>query len=829
MADMDSNAELREQIAALQAENQKLQTINKALMYRVEEGGGNLNAAYSVFEHSVQLALHVNLKTKELNSALEQLHLANQRLSVANDEANLLKQRFHDAIESINEAFVLLDGNGNINFQNSMFESFWYETPIRPKVGDNYYQLKSNAKKQGVILNVIPGKNNTTVYYMSNQRWFQLTERPTNDGGIVLLFTDITALKHAETQRYEKAIQAKNELLQNLLNNLAQGVLLLNEHGRPEVWNDAFLRYSGLTKHTLIRAKNIHTLNLKSNVELLVETEQNETVQILEDESVFHIKRVKLENAKSILTYSDITESYLYAETLKENEKWLRTITDNIPAMIAYIDKDRTFRFVNKKYQSWYGKDSRILVNTQLNETVQLPNYGLLEPFINRALDGETVSFESRETDEYGNEIYLLKSYVPNFNASQKVDGFFVLTTDITERINAAQALQIAYDELEDRVEQRTYELREANESKSKFLAAVSHDLLQPLNAAQLFVNALIGQTDSHPNNPELLNSMQNSLFDLENLIVSLVDISKLDAGVVKADKTIFPVDKLLSNISSDYKRISVKHNVSFTSVPCNVYVNSDSVLLARILRNYLSNALRHSPNGKVLLGCRRQGDFINIEVWDNGDGIAKDDLGIIFKEFKRLKASPRAHQSLGLGLAIVDKMAKVLDHEINVRSTLGRGSCFSVKVPITYPQTSLVEKPQPVMDFHADTAHNNITIWVVDNDQAICLGMQSLLSNWGFTVMTAESLTELSATCDVRNDRCDLLIVDYHLNDENGFDVSRVVNRERGERVPTIMITANYSPELQTLTKQQHITLLNKPVKPLKLKMSLQHLLKLN
>lgn len=828
MVDMDSNAELQAQIAALQAENHKLQTINKALMYRVEEGGGNLNAAYSVFEHSVQLALHVNLKTKELNLALEQLHLANQKLSVANAEANLLKQRFHDAIESINEAFVLLDGKGNINFQNSMFESYWYDSPITPRVGDNYYQLKSNAKKLGVILNVIPGKRNTTVYYMSNQRWFQLTERPTKDGGIVLLFTDITALKQAESQRYEKAIQAKNELLQNLLNNLVQGVLLINENGRPEVWNDAFLRYSGLNKITLLRSKKIESVNRKSKVDLLIETEQNESIQILEDESVFHIKRVQLDNGKAILTYSDITDSYTYAETLKKNEKWLRTITDNVPAMIAYIDKDRTFRFVNKKYQSWYGKDLRILLNTHL-KTVQLPNYGLLEPYINRALDGETVSFESRETDEFGNEIYLLKSYVPNRNANQDVDGFFVLSTDVTDRINAAQALQMAYDELEDRVEQRTFELREANESKSKFLAAVSHDLLQPLNAAQLFVNALLGQTNAQENNPELLHSMQNSLFDLENLIVSLVDISKLDAGVIKADKTIFPIDKLLTNITSDYERISIKYNVSFKSVSSHVYVHSDSVLLARILRNYLSNALRHTPYGKVLLGCRRQGDFINIEVWDNGDGIAKDDLGIIFKEFKRLKASHRAHQSLGLGLAIVDKMAKVLEHQINVRSTLGRGSCFSVKIPMARPQTSLEHKPQSVLNFGSDVSHTNLTIWVIDNDQAICLGMKSLLSNWGFTVLTAESLEDLSASCDLRHDRCDLLIVDYHLNDENGFDVSKAINKQRGERLPTIMITANYSPELQSLTKQQQITLLNKPVKPLKLKMSLQHLLKLN
>ncbi|WP_413701114.1 sensor histidine kinase [Psychromonas sp. KJ10-10] len=213
-------------------------------------------------------------------------------------------------------------------------------------------------------------------------------------------------------------------------------------------------------------------------------------------------------------------------------------------------------------------------------------------------------------------------------------------------------------------------------------MAAVSHDLLQPLNATQLFTSSI----SEHPLNESLISlvsSVTNSLNDLENLISTLVDISKLDAGVVKADKSIFKLSDLLDNLSNEYQQQSIVYDIKFRYVACTSFVNSDSVLLARILRNFLSNAFRYTDKGKVLLGCRRQGNNIRIEVWDNGSGIVADQLSEIFKEFKRLKSSHSAYTNgLGLGLAIVDKISKVLQHPINVVSTQGKGSLFSVTIP---------------------------------------------------------------------------------------------------------------------------------------------------
>ena len=423
--------------------------------------------------------------------------------------------------------------------------------------------------------------------------------------------------------------------------------------------------------------------------------------------------------------------------------------------------------------------------------------------------------------------------------------GFFVLINDVTERINAAQALKDANFELEQRVQTRTQaleneidnrraaqqrlslamlEAKSATESKSKFLAAVSHDLLQPLNAAQLFAASLLGDFD--PTEKPLLNSIKSSLNDLENLIVTLVDISKLDAGVIKPDKQIFALNSLLENISADYEKISLVHDIDFTFVPTSVYVESDSLLLARILRNYLSNAVRYARGRKVTLGCRRRLAHIEIQVWDTGGGIEAANLQEIFKEFKRLKGAVQAQQSLGLGLAIVDKMAKVLGHDINVVSEYGKGSCFSVSLPIMdKPRKTNYTQQQPALFTHD---LDGAVVWMVDNDPTICDAMQTLLSKWGCEIETATSLDVLGDSVDLVDGTCDLLLVDYHLdNDQTGIMVADAINQLRAQAIPTIMISANYSKELQEQCKALEISLLNKPVKPLKLRMTMQQCIK--
>ncbi|GGI94135.1 hybrid sensor histidine kinase/response regulator [Shewanella hanedai] len=853
-----SEQALIDEITELKLQNSKLAKINQVLMKRVEEGGGNQNEPYAAFEHSVHLAEQVKEKTQALNETLAQLERSNRALKLANEQANIFRQRFIDAIESISDAFVLLDSDGRIILQNSHFVNFWKKSGLRVEEGINLNDFKDLAKTRGVISQAYPGDaDNSPVYKLSDNRWFQLNERRTREGGWVMLYTDITALKVAESERYEKAMAQKSKLLQNLVDNLSQGVILISSHDQVEVWNKRFVEMSKLSPH-MLRSMPYFS-NLKNSTELDLEPKSNNEddyyVQSLSNGTVLEIRDHRLNNGKLIKTFTDITTRHRYAESLKKSESWLRLITDNVPAMIAYVGSDLKFQFTNQVYVDWYGWAKGELYGLELEQSRINGDFIQLQPFVDRALKGESVSFEIEELNSSGAPAHLLKSYVPNRDSTGTVLGFFVLVRDITLRRNNALALQKAHDLLDIRVKERTSQLQSLNDilqveveerrlaesnltaaineaemaniSKTKFLAAVSHDLLQPLNAAQLFTSSLSEQL-SHKSASSLLGSISSSLDDLENLISTLVDISKLDAGVVKADKSTFNLGELLTNLANEYQQITEQFDVELHHVPLNAIVHTDSVLLARILRNFLSNAFRYTDKGKVLLGCRRQGDSISIQVWDNGAGIAKDQIKEIFKEFKRLKSSQKAFSNgLGLGLAIVDKLSKVLAHPIEVNSIEGKGSVFSVSVPL-----GKIDKMQQRNDnlsrALANTDLANRNVWLIDNDASICLAMSQLLNGWQCHVTTATSLEALVRKVDIKTEQADILIVDYHLDDDiNGLDVAIEINESRDIALPILMITANYSEELKSKAKQRGILLLNKPVKPMKLKTSMLYLLK--
>jgi PAS domain S-box-containing protein len=849
MNNINTEESLVDQVAHLKEENRKLKKINHALMDRVENHGNHF-APYDAFEHSVNLTVQVREKTRELKNTLGKLERTNRALTVANNIANLFKQRFTDAIESISEAFVLLDADGRIILQNSTFSSFWQGLGLSTSVGVNLRDLKDRAKTLGIISHVHPGdaENTNPIYKLSNGRWVQLNERRTIEGGWVMLYSDITDLKTAENVRYEEGMANKSLLLQSLVNNLSQGVVLLSSELQIEVWNNRFAQISQLSPVLLNEKPYFSHLRNLTELDLAPKREHAYHVQCLSNGTVVEIRDHHLKNGKFVKTFTDITERHRYAESLKKNERWLRLITDNVPAMIAYVGADLKFQFTNQVYLDWYGHSASELYGLVDHQNRTNFDYGQVKKYVSRALKGESVSFETREKNLAGELCYLFKSYVPNIDIAGNVLGFFVLIRDVTARKKNALALQKAHDLLEVGVQERTSQLQteikghqqaqeslvkaikeadEANMSKTKFLAAVSHDLLQPLNAAQLFNSSLAEEVLNTPLEP-IVNSVDASLSDLENLICTLVDISKLDAGVVHADKCSFKLSDLLDNLANEYQQQAKEYEVNLHYVSTDVVVYSDSVLLARVLRNFLSNAFRYTENGKVLLGCRRHGDTISIEVWDNGVGIAKEKINEIFQEFKRLKSSKVAFRNgLGLGLAIVDKISKVLDHPIKVDSIKSKGSMFSIEVPIgKLEQLSAQDSLPSQIRQNTDLAER--TIWVIDNDANICDGMARLLGGWGCNVITAISLEHLEEQVDIYQDHADILIVDYHLdNDLTGFSAAKYINEKRDNPLPTLMITANYSKSLKNEVAKTGILLLNKPVKPMKLKTTMLHLLR--
>ncbi|ERM56623.1 histidine kinase [Vibrio mimicus CAIM 1883] len=391
------------------------------------------------------------------------------------------------------------------------------------------------------------------------------------------------------------------------------------------------------------------------------------------------------------------------------------------------------------------------------------------------------------------------------------------LNTQLSNEINERERIQ-------NRLQEAKREAEQANESKTKFLAAISHDLLQPLNAAQLFIGSLEAKS-TEPATQQIVHALSNSVTDVASLITSLVDISKLDAGAITPDKQPFMLGDLLKNLANEFHEQAIASGLQFHYVPTTAKVYSDSLLIARVVRNLVNNAIRYTPNGKVLLGCRRTQAGIRIDVYDTGVGIPNDKQSIIFQEFKRLDARPSFKgTSLGLGLAIVEKIGRVLEHPIALHSLPGKGSRFSITLPYAQHQSQfvpLVTKPTPHPSVFAGKR-----VLVVDNDEAICRGMQSLLSEWGCQVQTYTSLKSLSP--HFRSTQpLDLLIVDYHLDgDEDGLTVAHFLQKQSPTLFPTIVISADRSEKLLTKVRQNHFILLNKPTSPVKLKTVLGHLL---
>ena len=378
--------------------------------------------------------------------------------------------------------------------------------------------------------------------------------------------------------------------------------------------------------------------------------------------------------------------------------------------------------------------------------------------------------------------------------------------------------------ETERRLRDAKAEAEAANLSKSKFLAAVSHDLLQPLNAARLFTTALSDQLEDPALPAEsrrLIGHIGRSLKDVETLLGTLVDISRLDAGVLKPDVAPFPAAELLDALAAEYQQVAAARGLTLRYVPSSGMIDSDLALLARVVRNLLSNAIRYTPKGRILLGCRRRAQGLEIVIADTGSGIEEAQREEIFLEFRRGEAGrQQSDRGLGLGLAIVDRISGMLGHRLSLASIPGRGSRFSILVPYGVRVASHVLQNAPPIPGVAPLA--GARVWVIDNDPAICEGMQALLGGWGCEVVSGESLAGLSSR-DGLTQGADALIIDYHLDElqPDGFEVAAILQR-RFPRLPVIMITANHDAALKARARERGYRCLLKPLKPLRLKMAL-------
>jgi len=412
--------------------------------------------------------------------------------------------------------------------------------------------------------------------------------------------------------------------------------------------------------------------------------------------------------------------------------------------------------------------------------------------------------------------------------------GYVTTFTDITHFKDIERELKEVNETLEQRVQQRTQELREAieaavtaNKSKTRFLAAASHDLLQPMNAARLFVSILRQQQDPKGEQAKLVMRVDRSLSAAEELLNALLDISKLDSGMYDPEPEVIAVTGLFEQLRRRFKPLAKNRGLQLRVHPLECYIFSDRKLLYRIIQNFLANAIRYTEKGGLLLGCRVRGEQLRISVWDTGVGIDESEVEAIFQEFHRLDYAQRLDdKGLGLGLAICDRIARMLDHDMDVGSKPGDGSCFSITVPLASPQT-IEEQVRPAAVTGEQSKLEDLAVLCIDNEADILEGMNMLLDRWGCSVMLAEN--QQQAVQQIRkNGRPGMVLVDYHLSDQaNGLDVMEHLDNVLETKLPAIVITADRSPELEERVRKKGYGLLRKPIRPAALRALMTNTLK--
>ena len=443
------------------------------------------------------------------------------------------------------------------------------------------------------------------------------------------------------------------------------------------------------------------------------------------------------------------------------------------------------------------------------------------------------------------NPISKLSNAVQDIGAG-KLDTRVSLSTRVHELATLAQGLNETTENLQkeraglqSRIDEATLALREkkeaaerASQDKSHFLAVASHDLRQPLHALGLYIAELQHKV-SGAEQQHLVGRVEQSVEALSTLLNALLDISKLDAGTIVPQLQTCAVGVMLDRIAADYQMLAGIKNIRLIVRPCAEYVTSDPQLLERILMNLVGNAIRYTyPNGCVMVACRRRGNLLRIEVRDNGAGISRTDQDNIFREFFQVSQQQTdSNKGLGLGLAIVDRLVKLLGYRIELRSAPGKGSVFALEVPLARRPGKSSSAAQTLSGPGQGLEESLLTgkrLLVVDDDPMVLSSTASILTSWGCIVSTAASLAQVGQFLR-DGETWDFIISDYQLrNNESGIDIVAIVHQHHGRQIPCILISGDTSPAIVKLASVSGHHLLHKPVRPAKLRSLIIYLLEM-
>lgn len=515
------------------------------------------------------------------------------------------------------------------------------------------------------------------------------------------------------------------------------------------------------------------------------------------------------------------------SEVLQFNRGLLQGAIENITQGISVVDKELRLVAWNQRYlDMFHYPDGLITIGRPIADLILCnAQRGLCGPGSAQMHVTKRVNWMRQGTAHRSERLFPNGRAIEIIGNPMPGGGFVMSFTDITAFRRAEKGLKEANESLEQRVVERTRELsqlnkallqakaqtEQASQSKSRFLTAVSHDLMQPMNAARLFSASLAHQPHLPEDAVELVRHLDTSLRSAEDLISDLLDLSRLESGRITPEWSDFALADLIDPLRIEFGALADEQGVALTVHHSRLRVRSDLRLLRRILQNFLTNAFRYAGNSRVVLGVRRMPDKVRIEVWDQGPGIPPGKLRTIFEEFQRLdNHSTQAEKGLGLGLAIADGLCRVLDHELAVRSWLGRGSVFSVTVPLARGSRKVAVAGQQVTPLLTGAQ-----VLCIDNEMTILTGMKSLLSRWHCDVAVAKNRQQVQEILDA-GFTPELVLADYHLdNGDTGLDLMAWLREQLGNDVPGVIISADGRTELITRIRLHGFDYLSKPVKP--------------
>jgi len=490
----------------------------------------------------------------------------------------------------------------------------------------------------------------------------------------------------------------------------------------------------------------------------------------------------------------DITERRRTEAAVRRERALLASITAATDAMLVFLDPQFNFVWVNEAYAA--------ACRMRPEQMVGLNHFGLYPNPENEAIfrqvrdTGVPACFKDKpfEFPDQPERGVTWWDWTLNrvTDASGEVTGLVFSLRETTARVRAEQALMAAKAEAE-----------RANEAKSRFLAAASHDLRQPLSALSLYARLLRGKVGAA--DADLVANMEHCIGSLSGLLTDLLDLSKLQAGVIRPNPSDFAVDAWLEKLVSTFAPKAEAAGLEFRYRPSARIAHTDPVLLGRLLGNLLDNAIRYTPRGGVLVRCRNHQGKCWVGVWDTGIGIPAEQIGEIFEEFRQLDNAARSEQKgSGLGLAIVARMAELLGLEIRVQSRSGRGSLFAIELPLTH------SAPTPPQD--GFVVERTLRIGLVDDNAYLRQALARALESAGHEVVAAPSGKALLAF--LGNDPPEVLISDYRLGDtETGIEVILLVRAAAQRPVPAVIITGDTEPALIGSMAARGITVLHKPL----------------